>query len=267
MKTEKVLEAMDYIDPALIEEVGEEETRKRRLPVLVRVGVIAACLCLMLTGTAVAAEQIFGVSIKEFISETYGEHTIGGVDLSITGIIAWPQEQFGRQMVQDLRDEDGKIVLEPKAEFKTWSEAKTYTNLPLADNALIDEGRRAWETYRLRIFNKKDIVYNGQLSCVSHVDDVQVILDVVFYGETGRVSGAGDWGYRYAGEDFVIKNEDYEMPCGARALVMFTDLDGRFGCDALFVQDGILYRLGFHNGGKAIDRAMVCKVLDAFEVS
>lgn len=54
MKNEQVLEWMNAIPPDLIEEADVQAPAKRRLPKIVRAGLIAACLCLALLGTAAA---------------------------------------------------------------------------------------------------------------------------------------------------------------------------------------------------------------------
>lgn len=64
MKNEQVLEWMNAIPPDLIEEADVQAPAKRRLPKIVRAGLIAACLCLALLGTA-AAVHYAGVSIVD----------------------------------------------------------------------------------------------------------------------------------------------------------------------------------------------------------
>lgn len=58
MKRDYLLEAMDYIDPALVEQA--EAPAKRRLPCALRTALIAVCACLGLLGTAFAVETIAG---------------------------------------------------------------------------------------------------------------------------------------------------------------------------------------------------------------
>lgn len=60
MKKEDVLHLMTDLPPDLIEEADLDVPAKRRLPKLARAGLIAACLCLALIGTA-AAVNYFGV--------------------------------------------------------------------------------------------------------------------------------------------------------------------------------------------------------------
>ena len=55
MKKEDVLNLMTDLPPDLIEEADFDAPAKRRLPKLARMGLIAACLCLALLGTAFAA--------------------------------------------------------------------------------------------------------------------------------------------------------------------------------------------------------------------
>ena len=55
MKKEQVLELMSALDPGLVEEAALQAPAGRRMPRLARAGLIAACLCLALVGTGVAA--------------------------------------------------------------------------------------------------------------------------------------------------------------------------------------------------------------------
>ena len=55
MKKEQALNLMNTLGPDLIEEADIPLPDKRRLPKAVRTGLIAACLCLALLGTAFAA--------------------------------------------------------------------------------------------------------------------------------------------------------------------------------------------------------------------
>lgn len=73
MKTEHILDVMGGIDPALVEEIGLTGKKKRRLSAPLRAGLIAACVCLVLLGSAFAADAIWGVRIANFIGQ--GEQT------------------------------------------------------------------------------------------------------------------------------------------------------------------------------------------------
>ena len=65
MNKDKIMEAMDHIDPALVEEAGRElSVAKRGRRGWSRAAVIAACLCAVLAGTAVAVE-LSGVRIVD----------------------------------------------------------------------------------------------------------------------------------------------------------------------------------------------------------
>ena len=64
MKKEDVLNLMTELPPDLIEEAGLQAPARRRLPRLARAGLIAACLCLVLIGTA-AAVHFSGLYLVE----------------------------------------------------------------------------------------------------------------------------------------------------------------------------------------------------------
>ena len=55
MNKEQVLNLMNAIEPDLIEEADLPIAAKRRMPRFARTGLIAACVCLALVGSAFAA--------------------------------------------------------------------------------------------------------------------------------------------------------------------------------------------------------------------
>ncbi len=64
MKKEDVLNLMTGLPPDLIEEADFDAPAKRRLPKLARAGLIAACLCLALVGTAFAAATVYRLTVQ-----------------------------------------------------------------------------------------------------------------------------------------------------------------------------------------------------------
>ncbi len=62
MKKEQVLDLMNNLPADLVEEADVERPAKRRRPNIIRAGLIAACLCAALLGTA-GAVQFLGARL------------------------------------------------------------------------------------------------------------------------------------------------------------------------------------------------------------
>lgn len=78
MNKEQILSIMDHVDPALVE--GADCVKKKRMPRIARTGLIAACLCVALVGTAFAVETVTGVSILRYFSGEEFEEIMQEVD-------------------------------------------------------------------------------------------------------------------------------------------------------------------------------------------
>ena len=120
MKKEHIMDAMDYIDPALVaaaDAPGPRRGRKGR----VRYGLIAACLCLALIGTAAAVNHL-GVR---------AETDEDGIVWFRGGIAQYPYAIFS--------DELKALEGEPSAKaFKSWQEMEDFIGLDLVNNPLLD---------------------------------------------------------------------------------------------------------------------------------
>lgn len=101
--SEFTLEAMSRIDPALVEEIDLTGTKKRRLSPALRGGLIAACVCAVLLGTAFAAE-VLGVRISNFVGS--GENP--GYDVSLDGVERVPVDS----LPQEIRELGSYEVIE-----------------------------------------------------------------------------------------------------------------------------------------------------------
>lgn len=91
---ERMMEAMSYVDHGLVEEAARPAKRRSRLG---RVVLIAACLCLALTGTVLAVEKIFGVRLG-WIEQSLN-HSAYSVQAEVK---QFDMTQFSRELQQDL---------------------------------------------------------------------------------------------------------------------------------------------------------------------
>lgn len=144
MDKEKVLGAMHHIDPALVEEadsaavVGKGRGWNKS-------GLIAACLCLVLAGTAVAAAgasrlRVTGYFDNERVFERSGDETpysgfeiAGGVDII-------PADRISEKANQLAQENVGKDVLQ---RFGSWELMESFIGMDLMNNPVLEEAR-AW---------------------------------------------------------------------------------------------------------------------------
>lgn len=139
MDKDKIMEAMGYIDPGLVEEAGREAAAvKRGRRGWSRPAVIAACLCAVLAGTAVAAE-LAGVRILDFwenetrvVDPDGAREEVSGVTIS-RGIRYFSIDEFSRQIVEMDRG-----FTEPAARsFSSWEEMEDFVGIRVMENPVL----------------------------------------------------------------------------------------------------------------------------------
>lgn len=143
MKPEPVLTLMSSLDPALIEEADLALPARRRLPKAARAGLIAACLCLALVGTAAAGVVVgwIRVSKTSFLQFEHRDgqlRSIAEVQITADGNTYIPLENFSQQS----RDYADSFLSLPRYKgFDSWDEAEEFLGLHIADNAVLDEAQ------------------------------------------------------------------------------------------------------------------------------
>ena len=140
MNREQIMDAMGYIDPALIEAAGREAPAgKRRRNGWSRGAVIAACLCLVLAGTAMAAE-LAGFHITGFFED---EPRVTGPDGTVELVSGYTASRGIRYFsVEDFSQEIIELdqgFTEPAARsFSSWEKMEEYVGLTVMDNPVLD---------------------------------------------------------------------------------------------------------------------------------
>ena len=139
MNREQIMEAMNHIDPALIEAADRNGSAARRSRSRwSRPAVIAACLCLVLAGTALAAE-LSGVHITGFFenepcvtSPDGTEELVSGYSIS-RGIRYFSVEDLSQEII-DLN----QGFTEPAArKFSNWEKMEEFVGLKVMDNPVL----------------------------------------------------------------------------------------------------------------------------------
>ena len=140
MDKDKIMDAMEYIDHALIEEAGREiPAAKRGRRGWSRPAVIAACLCAVLAGTAVAAE-LSGVRLVDFFN-----HELRSVNPG------WEPEIYSGYAVENdvyyfpleaLSPEIGKIDRTAERtvcrNFSSWEKLEEFVGLDIMENPVLE---------------------------------------------------------------------------------------------------------------------------------
>ena len=128
----------------------EKGSAKKRMPVW-KAAVVAACICLIVSGCVWAAETMFGVT-----NVTVSERPVPindlphvGLDIVYENIEHYSLKEFPKHL-QEL--EEGGIVL-----HDDWAAAEEYLGIDLIDNPLFT----AEDTYRVAGFGEKDKYCQG----------------------------------------------------------------------------------------------------------
>lgn len=138
MEKERIHEIVSGIDPALVEEAdGAGRGNQKRLPRLARAGLIAACLCAALLGTAAAGVASGWIRISDAQYGNYrdGQLSIAHVEVAVDGTSYIPLENFSQQS----RDYANSFLSLPQYKgFDSWDEAEEFLGINIADNPVLD---------------------------------------------------------------------------------------------------------------------------------
>lgn len=252
--TEHALQAMNYIDPILIERVELSGTVRQRLPLHLRTAVIAACVCMTLLGTVGAVGRLMGVFKgdkvqvgTEFMGYTY----------QLNGIEAVPREAFRAGFLDAIEEkEDGKLA------YLNREALQEDMGFRLAENSILQQmfqGRCAIRTWSSGLSLWE--LYVGE--------DVTIDLkaEIYFSIDTSALSEPSSWSV-YKGID--TSAEHYTMPDGSTALILTTTTlyqgEEYTHFDSRFIRDGILYSVSVSAdpGQREEVRVLLEDILDAF---
>lgn len=141
MKNEQVLELMNTIPLGFIEEADLQAPAKRRLPRITRTGLIAACLCLALIGTAAAGVASGWIKISDLT--TIHALRPDGSSVSLTeittvssGYAYIPWESFSQQSHDFV---DSCLCLPQYKGFNSWDEVEEFLGIDIFNNPVLDQ--------------------------------------------------------------------------------------------------------------------------------
>ena len=239
MNKEQIMEAMNYIDPALIEAADREAPAgKRRRNGWSRGAVIAACLCLVLAGTAMAAE-LAGVRIVDLFNrearsvnpgwepEIYSGYTVEN-DVAYFSIDALSPE---------IAEIDRTAERNVCRSFSTWEALEEFVGLDIMENTVLDgapagvgfdlgieggSGRNvacvnAYEDVGVpRVLVNGSFLLHARRSYSGWEDGVNVIVEAEVFTERMGEEGSGEHSVYYSNET-EVSSEEYVTPSGLAA--------------------------------------------------
>lgn len=279
MKKEQVLNLMNTVGPDLIEEADVQMPAKRRLPKIARTGLIAACLCLALLGTAFAAnpEAVAGFLSRFTPVQAESRTTEDGVNRYYVSYkpTGYPIDSFSPALLAAGEGRDSDIV---ELKFDTWAEVRAFIGedipcfLPEAGE---DRSEPFGEPFAVWLDYSDDKLIYVNVSAYHTSPWFWVTITTEYF--SGDATGTTGWGMvveSESGDSAQVELLDpYSMANGCQAeIALFTfptdpenpDTEGSVDCIATFVQDGIQYRV--HNGGwfKEEQLAQLYNTLDLF---
>ncbi len=289
MDKEKIMEAMAHIDPALVEEADRPAPRRAGWS---RPALIAACLCLILAGTAAAAAGGAGMRvIRLFSSEKslvkYGYNDSHSGYEIVGGAAYIPADS--------LSDEINQLALEHPCEtsykaFVRLEFAEDYIGRNLLDNALFDKAPTggiysdAENTERggclmMVSANKEGLTGVNVVtrymfgSLAGGQEQVEVELRADLYTDIYAKMGEGQaedkkhtWKKRYFPDGAEIVQEDYTTPDGLETIILQVKAQPALYA-ALFSLNGVRFEItASHSTDSAFALETLKMVLDACTV-
>lgn len=253
MKKEQVLELINDVGPDLVEEADIQAPNHRRLPRAVRTGLIAACLCLALLGTAFAAanpEAVAALIQRLTVQVAPPEEDPG---YSVTGgpMTKYPLSAFSSDLLAASEGRESPVV---SLGFYTWDEVRAFLgeNIPCV---WPEDWDADW--FQVLLFHTgSEVLWGVDIYSVDISRQAEIHMEIrteLWQGENAR-SGLGtlDGGS-------ITQLPSYSMPNGTVAeLVQVIDpetvyLDGTptglrpQECHGYFMWDGILYEVAAYS--------------------
>lgn len=223
----RMMEAMSFVSPGLVERAEAEPAQKRRRPL--RAAAIAACLCLSLAGTAMAGEALLGVRVFGFFTGLRDDHTARSYSgFTIKGGITYlPVESLSDEARARAAEAPQTSQLLP---FPSWEEAEDYFGLELQNNAVLEQARllsrhysQGWgRSYPCTAWLASDAegLTAIDLSALYELENsVRVEVNAMVYTERMDY-GETPWRTNFYpdGSDFTL--EDYTAPGGLEASIL-----------------------------------------------
>lgn len=242
MKKKQVLEFINKIGPDLIEEADIPLPEKRRMPKAVRTGLIAACLCLALLGTAFAANpEAVAALIDRLTVQISPSETSPGYSVTGGPMTKYPLSVFSPALNAASADRDGPVV---SLTFDTWDEVREFLGKDIP--CTWPEG---WDgDFQVLLFHTEtDVLWGIDIDSIDYSRQTEIYVEVRTELWRGENASTG-LGFPYGS---VTQLSSYPMSNGCEAEVVqvtnqLVSPDGTpsghvQNCFGYFMRDGILY--------------------------
>ena len=235
MKKEQIFELMNGLPPDLVEEADVRPPAGGRRPRGIRGGLIAACLCLALVGTAFAAaagaKALFRARLEPHMdgSGTFDGYTVSG------NARTYRLKDFSEAFHEAGKTRDGRVDVE----FSTIDEVRAYLgeNIPCA----WPEG---WDgEFVVSLFhNEEGQIWGGEVISWDPGGTIdlrmRVLTEKYHQGRDGeKILGM------YGGLGEKKRLDPYEMPNGALAEAYTEAGPDGCACTGFFLIDGYFYEI------------------------
>ena len=283
MNKERIMEAMNHIDPALIEAADRSaSTAKHTRRGWSRIAVIAACLCLLLAGTAVAAE-LAGVRIIEFYSgpasDNEGYDAAEKAGYMIEGGVAYFQLDSFSEEIRSLALEYPHSQVAKS--FASWDDAEAFIGMNLQDNPLLDSADPGMpmEVSSLSMLGARTNIML-QTACDEALSAVYLhgnydlsgvkvgLVAEIFTEQETQYFAEGytpQTGRFYPEGTAVSQSETYTAPDGLEARTLLVERSyGDVEWIALFEINGVRFTLSARCADAALAQETLFEVLDGF---
>lgn len=247
IKNENLMDAIGMIDE---EVVLDAKAYKRTKSHFSRPVLIAACLGLMLVGTAFAAEMIWGVFAKGTRDDLNTDH-LKLFELTMEGTTCFELDEIlsNIEVLAEERDSgtdrptSGRVNV---AAFESWEVAAEYIGVSLANNTVLQQYPQSESLVGPTTDNdgKPLFLYVSNSYLVDNM--------TVSVGAYLRTNHAGDEslytpGISYDFSTMTVEDSVYQMSDGSSAVIFKSFDDSYASYNGVFVQEGILYWVSLYS--------------------
>lgn len=256
----------------LLERIREGRPKRRPRPL--RTALIAACVCLILTGTAVAA----GGGIFDFVEKLLGNSRDAHYDV-IPEIIRYPIVTFSKELQLWTQENDSEAT----KYFDSFQEMEDFSGIELYNNSVLSMTYK--ENINVLTFEQNEdglvesIGYTTNYSIdgtiLSHttnesedMDTAHITVGAILYTENTEVLPVLTYHQLYEDNIIELSRENYLTPSGLPVVIVTgktneSDLTVEILYSAHFVLRGMNYFVV--SSGSDVELQTLKTVLDAFE--
>lgn len=241
IKNENLMDAIGMVDEEIVLDAKAYKRTKIHFP---QAALIAACLGVILVGTAFAAEMLLGVFSKGTRDDPNTDH-LELFEFTMEGTTCFELDEILAD-IEVLAEERDRSPDRPTsgranvAAFENWEMAAEYIGVPLANNIILQQYPQTESLVGPTIDNDG----NPLFLCVSNsylVDNMTVSVEA--YLRTNHAGGESLYtpGISYNFSTMTVEYNAYQMADGSSAVIFKSFGDSYASYNGVFVQEGILY--------------------------